>query len=194
MQISEINIQDIIESEYNPRTISKEDKKQLLTSIKKFGLVDPLIINIHKDRKNILIGGHQRLKICKELGFKTVNCNCLNLDLKQEQELNIRLNKNTGEFDFEKLEKYFKTDMLVEFGFNAFQFSNITFIPDEASSIDVNHKKDSESGDEKNVMLEVPMSPNQKKEIMLIINSYKENSSLTNGSALYEIVSSFKSL
>ena len=38
-------------------------------------------------------------------------------------------------------------------------------------------------------MLEVPMSPSQKKEIMLTINQYKENMSISNGQALYEIVS-----
>ena len=67
MEIINVNIKNINISEYNPRKLSPVDKKQLKLSIEKFGIVDPLILNNNISRKNILIGGHQRLKIWKSL-------------------------------------------------------------------------------------------------------------------------------
>lgn len=68
MEIEEINISLIKPSKYNPRKISDFDYKNLKRNIKEFGLVQPLVIN----KNNNLIGGHQRLKALKELGYKTV--------------------------------------------------------------------------------------------------------------------------
>ena len=66
MNIKQHNINDLIFAEYNPRQLTKEQYKNLKDSIKRFGLVDPVIINKNKERKNIVIGGHQRLKIAKD--------------------------------------------------------------------------------------------------------------------------------
>ena len=91
-------------SEYNPRSWSKEAITQLKESIKKYGLVDPLLANSAPDRKNILIGGHFRLAIAKELGIKEVPVVyvCIQ-DIEREKELNLRLNKNTGAWDLKLL-------------------------------------------------------------------------------------------
>ncbi len=64
--ISQIKISELIESKYNPRQLSKKAESELTNSIKKFGLVDPIIINSAPNRKNIIIGGHQRYKIAKK--------------------------------------------------------------------------------------------------------------------------------
>ena len=45
-------VDDLIEAEYNPRELTKEQHKQISDSIKRFGIVDPVIVNTHKDRKN----------------------------------------------------------------------------------------------------------------------------------------------
>lgn len=45
-------------ADYNPRKWSKGAEDQLKESIKKFGLVDPFILNAAPKRKNVLIGGH----------------------------------------------------------------------------------------------------------------------------------------
>ena len=86
-------IDDLIFAEYNPRQLSKEQFKYLKDSIHRFGLVDPVIINKNKERKNIIIGGHQRTKVAKAMGIKQVPCVELNLSYDKEKELNIRLNK-----------------------------------------------------------------------------------------------------
>jgi len=80
-------------------------------------LVDPLIVNTHKERKNVLIGGHQRLKIATMLGLKEIPCVEVELNPAKEKELNIRLNKNVGEWDWDALANYFDVGELTEWGF-----------------------------------------------------------------------------
>jgi DNA modification methylase len=59
-----------------------------------------------------------RTRVAKEeLGMETVPCVELSLTLEQERELNIRLNKNSGAWDFEALSNYFEVDELTDWGF-----------------------------------------------------------------------------
>lgn len=107
----------LIMAEYNPRQLTKDQHSQLKDSIKRFGLVDPLIVNKNKERKNILVGGHQRLRIAKELGIDKIPCVEVDLNIDQEKELNIRLNKNVGEWDYDSLANYFDVGELMDWGF-----------------------------------------------------------------------------
>lgn len=119
MIIKKINITDINEADYNPRTISDDEMTKLENSITEFGFVDPMIINL---KNNKLIGGHQRYNALLSLNMKKGNfAEELNLvelgdigwvfpdmDLKIESEqhekaLNIALNKISGTWDNEKL-------------------------------------------------------------------------------------------
>ena len=80
-----------------------------------------------------VIGGHQRLKICKELTFIDVDCVILDLSKEQERELNIRLNKNTGDFDMDILANEFDVTELKDWGFLDTDFGfNIDKIIDNA--------------------------------------------------------------
>lgn len=117
MKIIEYNINELIKSEYNPRELSKKQHQELTESITKFGLVDPIIINTNSSRKNIIVGGHQRYEICKQLGMKTVPCVEIDMSEEKEKELNIRLNKNHGQWDFEILANNFDVDNLIDWGF-----------------------------------------------------------------------------
>lgn len=117
MQIEEMPIKDIVFAEYNPRKLTPEQEQSLLTSLASFGFVDPVIINRHPTRKNILIGGHQRVKVWQRLGHDTVPAVFVELELPRERELNIRLNKNTGEWDWGLLEEFFIKDELLAWGF-----------------------------------------------------------------------------
>ena len=72
MKVIEVPLQDLKEAEYNPRQMTEKQVKDLTESIKQFGLVDPIIVNNHKGRKNVVVGGHQRLKIASILGLKTI--------------------------------------------------------------------------------------------------------------------------
>jgi len=110
-------IETLIFAEYNPRQLTKDQYKSLRDSMERFGLVDPVIINKHPDRENIVIGGHQRLRIAKDMGIDKVPCVELSLDLNQEKELNVRLNRNVGEWDYDALANYFDVGELTEWGF-----------------------------------------------------------------------------
>jgi len=127
MEIKKRKIKDLIRAEYNPRKITKIQEYDLKESLMRFGLVDPIIININKQRKDIVIGGHQRLKIWEELGNDEIDCNQINLTLDKERELNIRLNKNGGSFDDGLIKEYFDYEELTEWGFTPDEL----FEPDE---------------------------------------------------------------
>ena len=129
MKIELIKIDKLKPARYNPRQISTKQYKDLKESITKFGLVAPIIVN--KDMT--VIGGHQRLKICKELTFIDVDCVILDLSKEQERELNIRLNKNTGDFDMDILANEFDVTELKDWGFLDTDFGfNIDKIIDNA--------------------------------------------------------------
>ena len=73
VEIKTVNIADLTPAEYNPRKDLKPGDKeyeQIKKSILAFGYVDPIIVN---NRNNVVIGGHQRLKVLAELGHTTVD-------------------------------------------------------------------------------------------------------------------------
>jgi DNA modification methylase len=110
---------------YNPRKISPEALAQLKESITRYSVVDPLLVNSAPKRKNVVIGGHMRLRAAKELGHKTIPVVYLNIpDIEREKELNLRLHKNTGEFDFDLLQKI-SVDLLLDVGFDKDALSDI---------------------------------------------------------------------
>ena len=107
LKVQYVKISELKPSDYNPRKWSKEAISQLKQSIRKFGLVDPIIANSAPNRKGIIIGGHFRYAVAKELGFAEVPVVYLCItDLAKEKELNLRLNKNVGEFDWDLLAKF----------------------------------------------------------------------------------------
>lgn len=129
-----VKISDLIPSEYNPRRWNKEQVEQLKESIKRFGIVDPVIANIADNRRNIVIGGHFRLEVAKQLGYGEIPVVYVNIpEIEREKELNIRLNKNQGEFDYDLLAK-FDENLLKDIGFNSEEMDDI-FEIDTSSEI-----------------------------------------------------------
>lgn len=121
MKIVKRKIKDLISAEYNPRMLTTKQHTELTDSLKRFGLVDPILVNINKERENIIIGGHQRVKVWQQLGNTDIDCVELDLTLDKERELNIRLNKNTGQFDMDMLANHFEQDELISWGFNDYE-------------------------------------------------------------------------
>lgn len=118
MVVEDVAIKDIIFAEYNPRRLSKEQEKSLTDSLSTFGFVDPVIVNKHPERKNILVGGHQRVKVWQKLGHENVPVVFVDLDRARERELNVRLNKNLGDWDWDILQENFSPSELISWGFN----------------------------------------------------------------------------
>lgn len=117
LEIHWLEIDVIKSADYNPRKITPKKKKELRDSIEKFGLRDPLKVNQHPSRKNVLISGHQRLKICKDLGMAKVPVTFENLTLAKEKEMNLRWNKNGGEFDLALVNDVADREILLDIGF-----------------------------------------------------------------------------
>ncbi len=125
IQTKQVMITDLKSAVYNPRHWSDQQIINLKESINRFGLVDPIIANGAKDRLNIVIGGHMRLHCAKELGYTEVPVVYLDIpEIEREQELNLRLNRNTGEWDYSLL-KEFDVDLLLDVGFDDTDLSNI---------------------------------------------------------------------
>jgi len=125
LNITEVDINDLNPATYNPRKWSEEKTKQLTDSIRSFGLVDPIIVNSTESRKNIVIGGHFRLKVAKDLGYTKVPVVYIDIaDIEREKELNLRLNKNLGEWDYDLLAEFDET-LLAGIGFDTTELDDI---------------------------------------------------------------------
>ena len=134
MKITLIEINSLNPAEYNPRQISNKQYEDLKASMEKFGCVDPIIININPERLNVVVGGHQRLRILRELGAEKVPTVSVNLSEEDERELNIRLNKSGGTFDMDILANEFDIVDLKEWGFKDIDFGlNIDKIQEDLS-------------------------------------------------------------
>lgn len=116
MKIVKKKISDLKPAEYNPRRMTEKQKQDIRNSLTEFGLVDPIIVNTFKGRENVIVGGHQRVKVWQEMGNKEVDCVEVCLDLEREKELNVRLNANKGQFDEMKFQEYFTLDQKFEWG------------------------------------------------------------------------------
>lgn len=112
-------IRELIPYVANPRHITDKQARDLKASLDKFGLADPLIVNLD----NTIIGGHQRKKIMETLlGYDPdyevdVRIPSRELTVDEMRELNIRLNKNVAEWDFEILANNYDLNNLMSWGF-----------------------------------------------------------------------------
>lgn len=120
-KIEKRKIAKLVPAEYNPRVLSEKAKADLIKSISKFGQVEPLVINTNGN----MIGGHSRVKAFADLGIEEadVMVPSRKLSAQEERELNIRLNKNTGEWNWQMLKDYFKVSELVGYGFGQDELS-----------------------------------------------------------------------
>tara|TARA_R110002020_G_scaffold467135_1_gene690414 strand:- start:52 stop:1233 length:1182 start_codon:yes stop_codon:yes gene_type:complete len=124
IKIEKRKISDLIRAEYNPRKITKVQILELKEGLDEFGLVTPIVVNELQERYNVIIGGHQRLKILEDLGYTEVDCSIVSLPLNKERKLNIKLNKNGGSFDNDLLKEYFDYEELTEWGFTPDELFN----------------------------------------------------------------------
>ena len=107
MEFKKLKIETLKPAGYNPRKDLKPGDKEyekIKNSINEFGYVDPIIVN--KDMT--IIGGHQRLKVLKDLGFTEVDCVVIEIDKTKEKALNIALNKVTGSWNEQLLAELIK--------------------------------------------------------------------------------------
>ena len=103
MKWQALPIDVLLPAVYNPRkSLKKGDKEyeKIKNSILEFGYVEPIIVNYDMT----VIGGHQRLTVLKDLGYKEVQCVVVEIkDENKVKALNIALNKITGVWNEELL-------------------------------------------------------------------------------------------
>ena len=111
-------VEDLIPHPKNPRRLTDEQKARLLESLDKFNLAEIPAINLD----NMILAGHQRCMLLKELGRgqEEIDVRVPNRLLTPEEadEYLLRSNRNTGEWDFDKLTLDFDNNMLFSVGFS----------------------------------------------------------------------------
>ncbi len=123
--VTYVDVSILKPSAYNPRKWDEAAIINLKESIKRYGLVDPIIVNSAPERQGIVIGGYFRLKVAKEVGIAKVPVVYVQIsDIEKEKDLNIRLNKAVGDWDFELL-KQFDEKFLADTGFNSEELDEI---------------------------------------------------------------------
>lgn len=87
-------------SSYNPRKISAAEMEKLRRSIREFGLVQPIVVQMPGNR---IIAGHQRRDAAIAEGLKRIPVHRLRISDAKAKAMNLALNRISGEWDDEKL-------------------------------------------------------------------------------------------
>ena len=100
-EIVKVNRKDIRGVDWNPRKITESARKKLRAGIKKYGIVQPIIVN---KRSMNIVGGHQRIEAMDSLLRKEdydLQVCLVDLEEKDEVSLNVFLNNPStqGEWD-----------------------------------------------------------------------------------------------
>ena len=137
MEIKKMAVEKLKAAEYNPRIDLQPgdpEFEKLKRSIEEFGYVEPVIWN---SRTGNVVGGHQRLKVMKHLGYTEVDCVILDIDIQKEKALNIALNKISGDWDDELLNALLQD--LADSGFDTtltgFEMAEISEMFDDETDI-----------------------------------------------------------
>jgi DNA modification methylase len=134
MIIEKKKISDLIPAPYNPRQSTAKQEKHLKESLKKFGLVEPIIFN---KQTGWIVGGHFRVRELKKLGIKEIECVIVDLNEADEKELNIRLNANTGGWDWDTLANDWDVVDLEAWGLEIPQFDTVEELEASEDDYDV---------------------------------------------------------
>lgn len=110
-EISDININEIKESPYQPRKLITEDSiKELVESIKENGLVEPLVVR-KKDSYYELIAGHRRLKALQILQKNTAKVYII--EVSDEEAARIALIENIQRKDLNPIELAYSISKII---------------------------------------------------------------------------------
>ena len=129
MDLRKIKIADLFPASYNPRKALKPGDKEyekIKRSIQEFGYCEPIIVNSDMT----IIGGHQRVKVLKDLGYDEIDCIVIEIDKTKEKALNVALNKITGEWNKELL-----ADLIADLQDSDFDVTFTGFDPPEIEQL-----------------------------------------------------------
>lgn len=121
MNIQKIALSAINPAKYNPRKDLKpsdSEYQHIKNSIQDFGYIDPLIWN---EKTGNLVGGHQRFKILKELGYIEAECVIVNFDEIKEKAANLALNQAQGDWDIDALNSLLN-ELKIDYNMSSYGF------------------------------------------------------------------------
>lgn len=130
MRIEKLPIDKLRPADYNPRRKLKPGDpayEKLRRSIVEYGYIEPVIYN---KQTGHVVGGHQRLQVLHDLGYKEVEAVVVDLPPAKEKALNIALNKISGDWNMPKLK-----DLLESLAKDGMDLSLTGFDVSEASEI-----------------------------------------------------------
>ena len=169
MNIIKMKVDDLLQkkAEYNPRVELQPgdvEYEKLKKSISEFGYVSPIIYNT---QRQIIVGGHQRLSVLKDLGYDEVDVVCVDLDETREKALNIALNKVQGFWDEEKLNDLLTelSETNLDFELTGFNFEDLEVLSEGLKNVEIPENLD----DFFREMTEEELQ--KKKEIFIIIGN-----------------------
>lgn len=138
------SVDSLIPADYNPRQMTEDQANQLEKSLKKFGLAEIPAVNVD----GTILAGHQRMAMLKKLGKggELIDVRIPNRQLTDEEakEYNLRSNKNTGEWDFDKLLSM-DEGLLKDVGFDEAFFDNLLNKDDKTAEEDDFEQPDTET-------------------------------------------------
>jgi hypothetical protein len=181
MDIRTVAVNKMNPAVYNPRVQLQPGTpkyERLKQSIQEFGYVEPIIWN---QRTGNIVGGHQRFNILvNEQGAKKIKVSVVDLDETQEKALNIRLNKQAGEWDDEKLAVLLMDlgDELADIEITGFDTEEVDELLEEMGLLgDLSEELDPDPGDDGSEgnykQLNFSVRPNEKKLITDALNKAK---------------------
>lgn len=112
-------IGELVDWERNPRQMTEKQASDLAASLKRFGYVESIAVNLD----GTIIGGHMRRRVLLaqamiDPGVEIdVRVPSRALTPEEVEELAIRLNRNLGEWDWGALANTFDEESLLEWGF-----------------------------------------------------------------------------
>lgn len=143
-----MKLADIRPAEYNPRKDLKPgdfEYEKLKGSIDRWDLVEPLVVN---KRNDVLVGGHQRLKILLANGVTETEVVLVDLDETREKALNIALNKIEGYWEYDKLEALFSEFSREELAVTGFTAAELQDMFDNLEEPEFDEEDDAPTGKE----------------------------------------------
>ena len=116
MQIEKVKISQVKNNPNNPRVIKNDDFRKLVKSIQEAPWMLQLRSIIVND-DNIVLGGNQRLRACKEAGLKEVYIiKASSLTEEQQREFIVKDNLSSGQWDWDALANEFEIEDLENWG------------------------------------------------------------------------------
>jgi len=112
-------LSSLVEWERNPRQLTERQAADLAESLRRFGYVEPIAVNLD----GTVLGGHMRRRvllaqsIVEPGALVDVRVPSRQLEPGEVEELNVRLNRNAGDWDYDKLADFYEWTDLETWGF-----------------------------------------------------------------------------